>query len=91
MGMWVLGNNTSAFGITAKLLMDGTPIPIYGDVIPFSSQGVGYTIARNHFIPAVSGGTHTFAVEISQFPFRSNDTLSISTGSVMWIRAMPVE
>jgi hypothetical protein len=91
MGMWVVANNTSAFGINAKLLMDGTPLPIYGDVIPFSSQGIGYTIARNHFIADVPAGTHTFAVEIGQFPFRTNDIIAIGTGSVMWIRAVPVE
>ena len=91
MGMWVVANNTSAFGINAKLLMDGTPLPIYGDVIPFSSQGIGYTIARHHFIADAPAGMHTFAVEIGQFPFRTNDTIAIGTGSVMWIRAVPVE
>lgn len=89
--MWALQNNTSPLGMRAWLKLDSSPISIFGDTIPFSALGLGYTIARNHYIPNVAPGTHPLSVELDQFPFRSGDTILIEPGSVMWIRTVPVE
>ena len=94
MSMWILQNNSSGEGLGATLRLDGVDYPIYSavnhDDIPLSAQGVGYTIARNHYLPNVLAGHHTLGVRIDQAAFHSGDLVGISTPSVMWIRAVPV-
>ena len=90
MSMWVLQNNDSSKGITAVLEFDGNPHEVYGDTIPFSSAGIGYTIARNHCISNVSSGSHTIGVQIRQFPFESGNEIGIREESIMWITASPL-
>jgi len=89
MSMWVLQNNTSAYGLRASLEFDGTPVQVYADVVPFSGGGVGYTIARNHCLTDVASGTHSFGVHIDQFPARLGEEIGIGPGSVMWIQLGP--
>jgi len=91
MSMWILENDNSALGMMARLKIDGLDYPVYADVVPFSSSGIGYTIARNHYIPNLAAGNHTFSVRIDQFPFRTGDAIQIYTISTMWIRAVPVK
>ncbi len=92
--MWILQNNSSGEGLAATLTLDGVNYPIYSlmqrDDVPLSAQGIGYTIARNHYIPNVSAGQHTLGVRIGQAAFHSGDTVNIVTPSVMWVRAVPV-
>jgi hypothetical protein len=87
--MWNLQNNDTEFGMRAWLEMDGTAYTVYADVIALSDNGWGYTVARNHMIPNVASGNHTFSVHIDQFPGQSGMTVGIGPGSVMWIRAVP--
>jgi hypothetical protein len=89
MGMWILENDSSAGGLSAALAVDGVKQSV--NVISLSTPGIGFTVARNHFIPGVAAGTHTFSVEIDQFPFKSGETVAIGSDSVMWIRAVPVK
>jgi len=91
MSMWTLQNNTAVGGLSAALVVDGVRKSIYSDDVSLSSIGIGFTIARNHFIPGVAAGNHTLGVEIDQFPFRSGEDVNIGPGSVMWIRAVPTK
>ena len=89
--MWLLQNNTSGSGMSATLVVDGTEYLESGGAIPFSGSGLGFRIARVQYIPDMAAGSHTFGVKIDQFPFRSGDSVHIGPGSVMWIRAVPVQ
>jgi len=90
MSMWVLQNNSSDAGLRAGLRIDDTSYSVYADGVALSRSGIGYTVARNHYIPNVAAGNHTFSVHIDQHPGRSGDVIAIGPGSVMWIRAVPV-
>lgn len=87
--MWVVENADSGLGISARLEIDGIPQSIYSDAIPFSSQGIGFPIARNHFIENISPGLHMISVWIGQFPYRSGDLIFLGPDSTIWIRAVP--
>ncbi len=47
--------------------------------------------ALSAICPGVAAGAHTLSVEIDQFPFKSGESVNIGPGSVMWIRAVPVQ
>ncbi len=88
--MWVLQNNVSSLGLRARLTIDGIHYGIYGDVVPLSAAGIGFTISRNHYVENLSPGNHTIGVQIDQFPTRSGDLIAIIQGSKMWIHATPI-
>ena len=88
--MWVLQNTAFNFGLVARLEIDGTPYAFYGDVVPLSTAGIGFTIARNHYVENLAPGNHTVNVRIDQFVGRTGDYIGIGPNSTIWIRAVPV-
>ena len=91
MSMWTLQNNASGHGLSARLVIDGKEYGRYSDMVAIPVAGIGHTIARNHYIPSLAAGSHTFSVKLDQPSGSSGESIHIGPGSVMWVRAVPVK
>ncbi len=86
----MLQNDSSVKGMESHPIVDGTSYPIWGDVISFTGAGIGTEVPKVTCIPNLSAGSHTFGVNIDQYPFRTGDTLKMWADSKLWVTTDPV-